>query len=990
MPAASSRQRQGKKVEEGIFPDLLVEPIIATMSPLSPETTSDGRDRRRRRKNNRKEEDGEDDNITTVLPFDDGHAVGDNSRSRSSSRNNSSGKGRPKKGEEKKVVIQGPVSKFHKNREAIMTTTTANASSSSSHGILHNYHTTELQDDHPTSSSDTIRTHRTCGLCERLLPRSQFSMSAANAGIVHVALSPGSVTCRTCTMTVCAVQLKCLPTLNTMLDGYAQRGMAMLTTGVNGGYNNNMQQQQQLINGPSPPIAGLLQASNLSSSELTTTTGASALVISEREGNNYNITQHQMMADVNTVFEGNTVHRSSLDSSDRPSNVADCKYIDILLCMPSYLNLSAFGIFKTSSEISISVAAIEAVRLYGTLLGGGGDNSIGGRGFFVPHDCDGKPIKKKVNNKTTADDPRSVVCLVIGEGPIPRTAILASTHYGWTTVAIDPSLSSQWTGRQVDVPDFIGYAGALQNFMKIDRRKNGGDARFGYPRDNVPIRHLVIITIQPTDKCHPIRMTGTGHINEVRSLYDDAPTTVISLSPILGTVNPLAPPGAAERKKYLHEKNGLERDLRYAPNCFYVDNGIFSDCREIKVWNFHNIDDDDDDDFIDDDDDELDEDNNNDNYDYGDDTTDIDKRKEDQWGRLGGRRKGASTTEKHDTKASKNQGHIKGGKSKPTMKSFKRNDWLEKQVTNFMNESFAATNNSDSHTLDEMNTSQDDVSCDDTLSTKGSIFHRQLSRDIVDKPGGVMRNRLPEIGEIRTEQLSSSSSSTERQSQSHTNEKLADNIVLNNETVSLQQIAEEQSHDGQEILDDDNHSLVEYKCDKILESLDGNQSLVEYQCDDVPEKENKQQNAIMPHGWEAIFDKDSGEYYYTNWDTGLTTWDRPGEVTSNSDVPHERNTPDASLLVDNQKGFDDSTASTVHNSGHVDFADEDSVDSAIAALNRWNEPVGSVEDEEEVMGWSDDDEAEDAFDLNPKLIVRRQNNPWNKRDDDSVSTCEWK
>jgi hypothetical protein len=307
------------------------------------------------------------------------------------------------------------------------------------------------------------------------------------------------------------------------------------------------------------------------------------------------------------------------------------------------------------------------------------------------------------------------------------------------------------------------------------------------------------------------------------------------------------------------------------------------------------------------------------------------------------------------------------------MKSFKRNDWLEKQVTNFMNESFA-TNNSDRHTLDDVNT--DDVSCDDTLSTKGSIFHRQLSRDIVDKPGGVMRKRMPEIGEIRTDQ-SSSSSSTARQSQSHTNEKLVDNI--------RQQLVHEQSYDGQEILDDDNHSLVEYKCDEMLESVDGNQSLVEYQCDDVPEEGNKQ-NASLPDGWEAVLDEDSGEYYYTNWDTGLTTWDRPGEVTSNSDVPHERNAPDAS----NQKGFDDSTASTINNSEQIYFADEDSVDSAIAALNRWNEPVGSVEDEEEVMGWSDDDEAKDAFDSNLKPTVRRQSNPWNKRDDDSVSTCEWK
>jgi len=38
----------------------------------------------------------------------------------------------------------------------------------------------------------------------------------------------------------------------------------------------------------------------------------------------------------------------------------------------------------------------------------------------------------------------------------------------------------------------------------------------------------------------------------------------------------------------------------YAPNCWYVDDGVFSECREVKVWNFHNTEDDDDSDDDDD------------------------------------------------------------------------------------------------------------------------------------------------------------------------------------------------------------------------------------------------------------------------------------------------------------------------------------------------------------------------------------------------------
>ena len=93
------------------------------------------------------------------------------------------------------------------------------------------------------------------------------------------------------------------------------------------------------------------------------------------------------------------------DEMNRPPTIADCKYIDALLGMPCYLNVNALGIFGNSAEVSLALAALEAVRLYGTVGGGGGAGGMDGEEegneagedggyhrYFVPHDCDGRPV----------------------------------------------------------------------------------------------------------------------------------------------------------------------------------------------------------------------------------------------------------------------------------------------------------------------------------------------------------------------------------------------------------------------------------------------------------------------------------------------------------------------------------------------------------------------------------------------------------------------
>ena len=335
-----------------------------------------------------------------------------------------------------------------------------------------------LPADHPSSS--TIQTHRTCSLCQRTLPRSQFS--ERDAFTINLSLSPSGITCRTCTMTVSAVKLKSMPETEQLLLDYASRGVQQGLLAIEAQGRGNAGQ-----------VAGYLTSNNNSSSEMNNNNDSGALIVRQNtadgngsitgkeltlfsnngqspnnnNNNNYMESYTNLMGlsspsaarDVNTTFSGRSYAHTD---SDRPSNIANCKYIDALLQLPCYLNLNAFGIYKSSHDVSVSMSCLEAVRLYGTL----------DERYFVPHDVDGVPLSEEDDknkkskgggdrgsslqtNDAQIDDtpvnPKSVVCIVLGEGSTPRTAILASQHYGWTTIAIDPNLSEDWDGCHDDM-----------------------------------------------------------------------------------------------------------------------------------------------------------------------------------------------------------------------------------------------------------------------------------------------------------------------------------------------------------------------------------------------------------------------------------------------------------------------------------------------------------------------------------------------------------
>ena len=279
-------------------------------------------------------------------------------------------------------------------------------------------------------------------------------------------------------MTVCAVRLKSMPGTERLLLEYVQRGLAQGLLAVEGGDGNG-----------SGNIAGYLEsdggrggennamivrhdtigssASGITGGELTifgapsNGSGGNNVNYGATVNNNINGSNIMGMNNVNAPFSG---HSYSHSDADRPTHVADCKYIDALLQMPCYLNLNAFGLFTSSRDVSVSLAALEAVRVYGTL----------GEGYFIPHDCDGMPVikgddrggkKSKRNNNGPRVNPASTALLVLNEGPTPRTTILASQHYGWQTFAIDPSLSEEWDGYHNDIPNFTGYSGTISDFM---------------------------------------------------------------------------------------------------------------------------------------------------------------------------------------------------------------------------------------------------------------------------------------------------------------------------------------------------------------------------------------------------------------------------------------------------------------------------------------------------------------------------------------------
>ncbi|KAL9187777.1 hypothetical protein ACHAXT_006155 [Thalassiosira profunda] len=839
--------------------------------------------------------------------------------------------------------------------------------------------------DHPASA--TIQTSRTCGLCHRTLPRAQFS--ERDRYTVHMSLAPGP-TCRTCAMTVSAVKLKGLPDTEQLLLEYAQRGIQQGMLLMDGG------QGRGGASGGGANVAGLLA----SGEDLTQNGNANALVVRQNAGaggnelalcggpaaeglNNHGGIPNGAGANVNAAFAGRPYGHGD---GDRPPNVADGKYLDLLLGMPCQLNLSALGIFKSSREASVSVAALEAVRVYGTL----------GEGYFVPHDCDGAPVPERKRGGQQEPEPmpgettnaKAVVCLVLNEGTTPRTAVLASQHYGWTALAVDPRLGAEWDGTHDDVPNFTGYSGSIAEFCGDARRES---TLVEFRRDHA--QHLVIVGIQ--SERDSLRLKDQGNINALRARYDDVPTTLVSVSPVRKMT--LAPNGDREGRC----GSKLEKDVGYEPNCAYVDEGVFGECRYVEVWNFHNAEDDDDDEG-----EEGSEDSGSEEGDYSECSGEADDRTaSDGWR--------DDRTVESERQTAESDGHSFGAqikraaKSKKKTKDAKRRNWLEDRVAAFQKEKEAH---------------HDDARSMGTLSTKGT-WDRLPSKE------GVDMKLVTAVDRVREEYADGCPPVTE--GSGHAAE--ARPWTPPDEDVWERAMAK---HGEQETLV---NQLEEY-------CIKGSQDEVEGDANEHG----------LPPGWEAILDPSSGDYYYNNWDSGEVTWDHPlgkdpmvqshggesasrggesastrggtvdtsrGDTVDNSDYQTAMNVRGSAANItpvnpfddddaandrqaetkpaDNLKVYEQSARFDSDNEGSSrNLDDASSTSSAIGALSRWNESPGNAslppsnvdngqEEEEDMIQWSD----EETDDLGPlvRTVSSGKKQPWHKRDaaDDNASLASY-
>ena len=223
--------------------------------------------------------------------------------------------------------------------------------------------------------------------------------------------------------------------------------------------------------------------------------------------------------------------RKNLDSGvkRRPNNFGYCNYLDQLFsldCFPDIINLKAF---TSAKDVSESMAAIQAATQHG----------------LMKEDSSNKKRKKKIK------------CLCIGDGSTPRTAVLGCFLKKWNCISIDPALHEEWHGIEPKgVRGLIGYGGTLEEYlmqMNNDGTKND--------KEEEVYDHLILLCVHSH-----ARLIGNASISNIMNLYDNVPTTLISL--------PCCP------------KFRSTKDIGRVPDVCYDDDCVFSMCRRVEVWNF--------------------------------------------------------------------------------------------------------------------------------------------------------------------------------------------------------------------------------------------------------------------------------------------------------------------------------------------------------------------------------------------------------------------
>lgn len=208
----------------------------------------------------------------------------------------------------------------------------------------------------------------------------------------------------------------------------------------------------------------------------------------------------------------------------RPNNFGYCNYLDQVFSLKCFSDLVTLGVFQSAKDISESMAAIQAAMKHG------------------------------LSNHQQDEKKKKVLCLCIGDGSTPRTAVLACYWNQWSCVSIDPALHEEWTGETPNgVRNLVGFGGTLEEFMSLP------------PGDDYSLYdHLVLLCVHSH-----ARLIGPCSIQKIRNRYSSiSHTTLVSL--------PCCP------------KFRSHRDVGRSPDIFYDDDCVFSACRKVEVWNFSN------------------------------------------------------------------------------------------------------------------------------------------------------------------------------------------------------------------------------------------------------------------------------------------------------------------------------------------------------------------------------------------------------------------
>lgn len=215
----------------------------------------------------------------------------------------------------------------------------------------------------------------------------------------------------------------------------------------------------------------------------------------------------------------------------KPNNFGYCNYVDRLFAMDCFQDIVNLKVFASAKDVSESMAALLAVSRHGNIM------------------------SEKTSSQSDGDY-NKVLCLCIGDGCTPRTAVLASyLQKGWTCISIDPNLSDEWKGNELPVDGLIGYQGTLEQFV------TDNDTSQTLTDDHHVWDHLVLLCVHSH-----ARFQGDASIHRIRESYGNVPSTLVSL--------PCCP-------KFRHVS-----DIGRPPNHRFDDDCVFSACRTVDVWNF--------------------------------------------------------------------------------------------------------------------------------------------------------------------------------------------------------------------------------------------------------------------------------------------------------------------------------------------------------------------------------------------------------------------